>query len=388
MLREAAERFGRIVFARAYADWQDPSHSGDPASLFAAGLEPVYVLAKRCPPGGSGDVRLKGPVGVKLAADCIEASHILPNVETYVIVTGDDEFIHVVNNLRARGKQVVVIGASWTAVGKFTEAADVVLYYDIDVERLLEQEPDRAGASPQPVRPPATAATKSPLPMVVQSAESAVAHLATEGTVEPDQRKVAEVLEVIMGIVQEFRRDRRDLSVSALGQELRKRLPAADFALHARGRTRPYAQALAAHRQIKLVPRGFVDWIYLPNEPDELMAASSATEPRHQAHGGLAFSDLTPDQQRRVIQAIRNEESRTGAGYLTFNRVRELANPIVPRDEFAVRNLVNSMIDLGILRYGEDRFGRDPGSGATYSFRTFQLDPRHRDVARVLGPAA
>ena len=39
-----------------------------------AGLEPVYVLTKRYTET-TGEIRIKNSVDVKLAADCIEASH-------------------------------------------------------------------------------------------------------------------------------------------------------------------------------------------------------------------------------------------------------------------------------------------------------------------------
>lgn len=42
-IRDTAERFGRVVVARAYADWQDGWHRADPTHLYAAGIEPVYV---------------------------------------------------------------------------------------------------------------------------------------------------------------------------------------------------------------------------------------------------------------------------------------------------------------------------------------------------------
>ena len=61
-------------------------------------------------------------------------------------------------------------------------------------------------------------------PVTATAAETAMAHIqASAGgtTVELDQRKVAEVLEVVMEVTREYRRDHRDLSVSLLGQELR-----------------------------------------------------------------------------------------------------------------------------------------------------------------------
>ena len=382
-LRLAAERFGRIVYARAYADWQDPVHSGDPAALYLAGLEPVYVLTRRYT-GEGGNVTIKNSVDVKLAADCIEASHAFPNIQTYIIVTGDHGFIHVVNTLRPRGKRVVVIGVSWTTAAQLTEQADVVLYYDIDVERQLED------GNTQAVPAPAASTPKKVSPQMAQTAETAVARLRVEEgnkDKEIDQRQIAEMLGQVLAIAKEYRKDKRELSVSLLGQELQKRMNTVDFQRHGRGRARPLAQALAAHGSIKLISRGFVEWIYLPEEPDELIAAQlppmEQELPRYN-YGGFVYTDLPVEKREDVIIAIYDERQRPGTDYLTFKRIMTVAAPIVGRDEYSVKNLINNMVDIGILRMDPERHGRDPESGVGYAFKTFSIDLQHMDVRKAL----
>lgn len=375
-LRAAAERFGRIVYARAYADWQDPVHSGDPASLYMAGLEPVYVLTRRYTET-SGEVRIKNSVDVKLAADCIEASHQFPNVGTYIIVSGDHSFVHIVNTLRPHGKRVVIIGVSWTTASQLTDQADVVLYYDVDVERLIDE-----GAPPAPV----TLESRKISPRMAQAAETAIALAGAPGDL--DHRKVAEVLDIIIDVTREFRRDDRELSASVLGQELAKRLPAMDFQRIFKGRGSSFVQALAAHREIKLVSRGFVDWIYLPDEPDERIhvAAPPPTEGGRYDYAGLVFSDLQQQQQDDVIAAIHDERSKPGTDFLTFNRMRDCIARVLNRDEFAAKNLANHMINVGIIKQGEQRRGIAPDTRAAYAFTTFELDlndPRVRHALKL-----
>jgi hypothetical protein len=380
-LRIAAERFGRIVYARAYADWQSPVHQGDPANLYMAGLEPVYVLTKQYT-NDRGEVHIKNSVDVKLAADCVEASHQFPNIGTYIIVSGDHGFLHVVNTLCPHGKRVVIIGVSWTTAAQLTEQADVVLYYDIDVERVREE-----GAIAPPLQD-AAAATKKLSPQMAQMAEGAVLRLKQEnGNQSVDQRKVAEMLDAVLTVARQYRKDGRELSVSLVGQELQKRMNAADFQQHARGRSRPLVQALAAAGQIKLVSRGFVDWIYLPEEPDELIALETPPLPPEQpkySFASLVFNDLTHDVRERVIVAIHDERHRPGTDWLTFRRILGAVTPIVGRDDYSIRNLVNNMVDIGILKADPERHSRDPDTGTTYSFKTFALDLHHPDVRRAL----
>lgn len=376
-LRIAAERFGRIVFARAYADWQNPVHAGDPANLYMAGLEPVYVLTKQYT-DDHGELHIKNSVDVKLAADCIEASHQFPNIKTYVIVSGDHGFLHVVNTLRPRGKRVVIIGVSWTTAAQLTEQADVVLYYDIDVERIREE-----GEQDDPAPLP----SKKLSPQLAQTADTAVARLQADGTADVDKRKTAEVLELVLAIAREYRKDRRELSVSLLGQELQKRMNPADFQRHARGRSQPLAQALAAHGSIKLVSRGFIDWIYLPDEPDELIAAEVpkvAPEPPRYSYAGLVYADLSEDMRERLIVAIYDDRHRPGTDYLTFKRIQATAMTVLGRDEYSVKNLVNNMVDIGVLVAEPMRYRRDYETGTSYGFKTFALDLKHPDVRRAL----
>src|SRR5579864_8933859 len=66
-LLDAVRHRGRIVIARAYADWQQKVHTFDPPNLYAAGIEPVYV-----PVRVQGRRILKNSADVKRAVDCID----------------------------------------------------------------------------------------------------------------------------------------------------------------------------------------------------------------------------------------------------------------------------------------------------------------------------
>ena len=48
-IMEEAQSLGRVVVARAYADFQNYVMFNDPRRLYAAGIEPVYVPRSRVP---------------------------------------------------------------------------------------------------------------------------------------------------------------------------------------------------------------------------------------------------------------------------------------------------------------------------------------------------
>lgn len=371
-LRSAAERFGRIVYARAYADWQDSAHRNDAAGLYMAGLEPVYVPTRRFP-DESGGVRVKDSVDVKLTADCIEASHQFPDIRTFIIVSGDHGFLHVVNTLRPRGKQVVVVGVSWSTARQLTEPADVVLYYDLEVERPLST----AGSPP----PPPTSPTRNVPPKVAEAASTVTNQLGGAEASMVDPAAVATALQEALAVLAEFRAAGRELSVSSLGQELQKRIPPATYATQVKGKLTTLIQALAAHKLIKTATRNLQECLYLP---DELLPAP---EPRPAAMPRLditasMYTDLGADERARVIRAVRALQDDASLDFLTFKRIQSAVASALTRDEYGVYNLTNSMIQFNVLKVEGRRRGYSE-TGSIYEFDTFALDEAHPDVRNL-----
>jgi len=121
-LREVAEGYGRLVLAKAYADWREHRFQQDSLVLYKIGVEPVYV------PAG-----FKNNVDVKLATDCIDIAYKHPKIGAFILVTGDGDFIHVATALRPLGKKVVVIAQSNNASSRLGDLVDTLLIYDQDV---------------------------------------------------------------------------------------------------------------------------------------------------------------------------------------------------------------------------------------------------------------
>ena len=148
-LKEEVSNHGRVVVAKAYADWvtRSPELRGasqfinDPPALYAAGIEPVYVPTRLFLAGSSASssgrtTRIKNSVDVKMTADCIECAHSYPNISIYVLVSGDSDFIHVINTLRTMGKQVIIIGVSWATSRRLSGQVDGLILYDADIDPI------------------------------------------------------------------------------------------------------------------------------------------------------------------------------------------------------------------------------------------------------------
>jgi len=134
---EKASEYGRIVSATAYADWTDGDFRQAPPTLYSNGISPRYISARYFP-GGKSQKRRTNSIDVMLAVECSDFLHSHPQVDTYVLVTGDGDFIPLVSLLRSKGKIVVVIGVSEATSYHLIESADHFISY----ASLLEE--DRA----------------------------------------------------------------------------------------------------------------------------------------------------------------------------------------------------------------------------------------------------
>jgi uncharacterized LabA/DUF88 family protein len=149
---EKAREYGRIVSATAYADWTDGDFRQAPPTLYSNGISPRYISARYFP-GGKSQKRRTNSIDVMLAVECSDFLHGHPQVDTYVLVTGDGDFIPLVSLLRSKGKKVVVIGVSEATSYHLIESADHFISYASLLEedraaRAKDKEPKKESADP------------------------------------------------------------------------------------------------------------------------------------------------------------------------------------------------------------------------------------------------
>jgi uncharacterized LabA/DUF88 family protein len=149
---EKAGEYGRIVSATAYADWTDGDFRQAPPTLYSNGISPRYISARYFP-GGKSQKRRTNSIDVMLAVECSDFLHGHPQVDTYVLVTGDGDFIPLVSLLRSKGKNVVVIGVSEATSYHLIESADHFISYASLLEedraaRAQDKQPKKEAADP------------------------------------------------------------------------------------------------------------------------------------------------------------------------------------------------------------------------------------------------
>ena len=263
-LKEEVSNHGRVVIAKAYADWvtRAPELRGasqflnDPPSLYAAGIEPVFVPTRAPSPGatnanGMRTGRIKNSVDVKMTADCIEIAHSYPNIGTYVLVSGDSDFIHVVNALRTMGKQVVVIGVSWSTSRRLADQVDTLVLYDVDVDPVVQSE----------------------APAEVSAGGDAAADSSCGGAGHGD-------LQDIMRAIEEIIRDERKAGgnplLTSIKQRLTRRYPEFNEKKLGYSGFKRLMARVAQEGNIRLITAGLVDWAIMSDE-DVPEGATEAT---------------------------------------------------------------------------------------------------------------
>ena len=253
-LKEEVSNHGRVVVAKAYADWvaRTPELRGasqfinDPPALYAAGIEPVYVPTRLLLPGSSSSssgrtTRIKNSVDVKMTADCIECAHTYPNISTYVLVSGDSDFIHVINTLRTMGKRVIIIGVSWATSRRLSGQVDGLILYDADVDPITPPEPVPSGNGRGTPR--------------------------TASATNSTRFELAEVIRAIEEIVREERQAGGTPLLTSIKQRLMRRFAGFDEKMVGFSGFKKLMVRVAQEGNIKLVTAGLVDWATMADEP-------------------------------------------------------------------------------------------------------------------------
>ena len=320
-LKEEVSNHGRVVVGKAYADWvsRAPELKGasqfihDPPSLYAAGIEPVYVPT-RLPLRGSYQpgrtVSVKNSVDVKMTADCIDTAHNFPNINTFVLVSGDSDFIHVINSLRAVGKRVLVVGVSWATSRRMADHVDGLIFYDSDVDPI--------DVEPMPQR--------DPFPRPRPAAPATLAN--------PGRHQLPEVIRAIEDVIRAERAAGHTLLLTSLKQRLVRRIAGFDERKLGFSGFKKLMLRVAEEGNIKIRSVDLVDWILMADEPDPVPVAQDDDDTELDAYDAVADgvseaepADATGELPDDVSQESKDEAAQAGGEPVAQTVAPEPARP-------------------------------------------------------------
>ncbi|HMQ31870.1 MAG TPA: NYN domain-containing protein, partial [Chloroflexaceae bacterium] len=133
---------GRVVISRAYADWY--RYPRVTSALYANAIEPIYVATYYYDKDvGRTGRAIKNSVDMNLCIDAMKTLFTNPNIGRFVLVTGDRDFIPLVNSIRQQGKEVYIIGIGGAASTHLAQSADEFVFY----EQLVGKQPGGSAAA-------------------------------------------------------------------------------------------------------------------------------------------------------------------------------------------------------------------------------------------------
>ncbi len=119
VLAEVASKAGQMALGRVYLV-TDTSSGGKLYEFFKLGIEPVYAPQYRA----GDEYSPKSLADPMMVCDIMQTLYERPFIETFIIVSGDKDFIPVIRKISEHGKRAIIIGVERsTAQALTTECA-------------------------------------------------------------------------------------------------------------------------------------------------------------------------------------------------------------------------------------------------------------------------
>jgi hypothetical protein len=196
-IADLADTFGRVCHFAVYADWRQGGNRAAWGTTLDLGGVPKPIMKAGGP--NSADI--------SITVDAMEALLSAPELEVFVLVTGDSDFLPLVQKLRSRGKLVVGVVPAGRAVRSVYEAA-----FD-RIERL--RHPD------EPEGPPTPTQARTPAPTPAPSKPRGAAEAPPKGPTAPTLAATRRALTSLLT-------REATLTCGEIGEQLRDAVPGFD----------------------------------------------------------------------------------------------------------------------------------------------------------------
>ncbi len=347
---DAARERGRVVVARAYADWQQGGHHLDPPNLYRAGISPVYIPSRM---GSEGKV-LKNSADVKLAVDTIDYANTFRHVKIFVIVSGDADLVHLATYLRMQGKYVVAIGISGASSTHLADSVDEFLLYDIDIE------PTSSTQQRQPVR---------------------------QGVQE--RRALQRMINNLVNVVKRESRGGQGALFSVIANELRHRY---DFQPRRFGVSgfKQFMREAESEGAIKIVTEGMQDWAYLPEDMEKMEREEEGAPPQAEedVDSSVKITDLAREDLQSFLRFVANLEDKSKYLRMPYVVANLRSRSILPSLSRAqLKSLLRDAQAQGVFKEGS-REVKKHTTGEPMELETLELNRNNPLVAEALQETA
>ncbi|MDA8218347.1 MAG: NYN domain-containing protein, partial [Dehalococcoidales bacterium] len=365
-----AQEYGRILIARAYAEWNTMSER---LSVYRAGVEPVYAPTFRFETDPVTQLsRGKSLADPVMVADCIDTLHLMPQILTYVVVSGDKDLIPVVRLAQLRGRRVVVIGPDFVAAVLKDMADDFVSYRTLvqgEVAEIPAPAPARRREAPAQRKQPSRGGRSQAAQAAKAAAATTPAAVAEEAEPAAELPDLSEVFTSLVEILKQMAAAGRSrVRATNLKDQLLVRLPGFSERKYAFSKFKDLLMAAERNGLLKISAAGPVHWVSLPpaeveaQAPEVVAPAPGVEKPVEVEVPAVVESPeevarkAEEAHQRRLAVISFIDELRHRSRWLTYTYV--LTNVIgfigrfVPpgEAESEARSILNYLVGEGALR--------------------------------------
>ena len=122
---------GRIVFKRAYCDWNN--YQDSMSEFHAQGVEMIDIPQTKMSGKNSADIRM--------VVDALDLCHAKDHIDVFALVSGDSDFSPLVSKLKENNKRVIGCGVKASTSDLLIRNCDEFIYYD-DLIRTAKKSTD------------------------------------------------------------------------------------------------------------------------------------------------------------------------------------------------------------------------------------------------------
>jgi uncharacterized LabA/DUF88 family protein len=125
--------YGKVLLAKAYGDWDVlKSFKHEFQNL---GIQMCEFPKKR---GSDETAKYKNGADIQITIDILELALVNPNIDTFVISSGDTDFLPLIVKLRELNKRVILLGIPEITGKKLIKNVDEVIFFNQCYEELFE----------------------------------------------------------------------------------------------------------------------------------------------------------------------------------------------------------------------------------------------------------
>ena len=117
------KEYGRVVFRKAFADWSNTKFRKYTSDMVRAGIEMYHIVR------GNYNKSYAESHMVIQAMDCLIRN---PSIDTFVLCTGDADFLPLISHLKSTGRTVIGLGTEGAVSGALLSNCDDFILYGPD----------------------------------------------------------------------------------------------------------------------------------------------------------------------------------------------------------------------------------------------------------------